>query len=146
MDFSGLGYVYSNFKIDKEDYNIKKSSSIASIELDNIKLIAEYDYSSDKSGSASEQIGIGTRIHLSKNFDFKYSGKRDLYTDTNIGYETGLFYENDCLAIQFKYYRDLTKYKDVEDSEGISFSITLKPFGEQNTYGRSKVFGPDVWN
>ena len=49
-----------------------------------------------------------------------------------------------CLALQFRYYRDLTKFKDVEDSEGISFLITLKPFGGTKTYGKSKIFGPDV--
>ena len=77
-------------------------------------------------------------------FVIKYTGKKDLYSDEYIGYETGLFYENDCLALQFRYYRDLTKFKDVEDSEGISFLITLKPFGGTKTYGKSKIFGPDV--
>ena len=139
-----LGFLTSNFIIDKNDVYIKDNTSIASIGNKKLKIVAEYEYTSDKFGNPEEQIGIGTKINLFKNIDVKYSGKRDLYNDTNIGYETGLYYENDCLAVQFRYYRDLTKYKDVADSEGVSFSITLKPFGEQKTYGRSKVFGPDV--
>ena len=144
IDISDLGFITSNFEIDKEDYFIKNNSSIISLDLKNTKVVAEYDFTSDKSGAASEQIGFGTRFQIAKNFDFKYSGKRNLHTDEYIGYETGLFYENDCLALQFRYYRDKTKYKDVEDSEGISFLITLKPFGGTKTYGKSKIFGPNV--
>ena len=76
--------------------------------------------------------------------NFFFSGKRDLISKKNIGYETGLFYENDCLAIDFKYYRDLTKFKDIEDTKGLSFLITLKPFGSSKTFGKSKTFGPKI--
>ena len=55
-----------------------------------------------------------------------------------------MLYENDCLGIDFNYYRDLTKDRDIEESDGFSFTIVLKPFGSTNNYGKNKVFGPRI--
>ena len=144
LNISEPGYLNAEFILDKDEMYIKKSNFVSSIGNKKFKTIIEYDYTSDKYSSASEQIGIGAKINLFDNIDFKFSGKKDLYNDNNIGYETGLFYENDCLAMNLKYYRDLTKFKDIKDSEGISFVITLKPFGSTKTYGKSKIFGPKI--
>ena len=137
-------YTNAEFIIDREKYSINKSNITSSIYIQDFAVKAEYDYVSDKFATASEQIGLATKFRINKDLNFVFSGKRDLNSNTNIGYETGLFYENDCLAIDFKYYRDLTKFKDIEDTKGLSLLITLKPFGSSKTFGRSKTFGPQI--
>ena len=65
-------------------------------------------------------------------------------TNKNIGYQYGLLYEDNCLGIDFNYYRDLTIDRDIKESDGYSFTIVLKPFGSTRNYGKSKVFGPSI--
>ncbi len=137
-------YINSEFIIDRKKYSINKSNITSSVYLNDFIIKAEYDYVSDEFASASEQLGLATKLKITKDLNFIFSGKRNLNSNLNIGYETGLFYENDCLAIDFKYYRDLTKFKDIEDTKGLSLLITLKPFGSSKTFGKSKTFGPQI--
>ena len=144
INFDKNIYTNAEFIVDREVYSINKSNITSSIFFENFTLKAEYDYVSNKFATASEQLGLASRFELSKDLNFIFSGKRDLNSNLNIGYETGLFYENDCLAIDFKYYRDLTKFKDIEDTKGLSLLITLKPFGSSKSFGKSKTFGPQI--
>jgi LPS-assembly protein len=137
-------YTNAEFIIDRKKYSVNKSNITSSIYIKDFALKAEYDYVSNKFSAASEQLGLATKIKIKKDLDLIFSGKRDLNSKENIGYESGLFYENDCLAIDFKYYRDLTKFKDIEDTKGLSLSITLKPFGSSKSFGKSKTFGPQI--
>ncbi len=137
-------YTNAEFIIDRKKYSVNKSNITSSIYIRDFALKAEYDYVSNKFSTASEQIGLATTIKINKDLNFVFSGKRDLNSNKNIGYESGLFYENDCLAIDFKYYRDLTKFRDIEDTKGLSLLITLKPFGSSKSFGKSKTFGPQI--
>lgn len=137
-------YTNAEFIFDRKELNINKSNITSSIDYRKFLIKGEFDYVSDKFSEASKQLGFGSKIKLNNSLNFIFSGKRNLVSDKNIGYETGLFYENDCLAINFKYYRDLTKFKDIEDTKGLSFSITLKPFGSSKSFGKSKTFGPII--
>jgi LPS-assembly protein len=137
-------YTNAEFIIDRKKYSVNKSNITSSIYIKDYALKAEYDYVSNKFSAASEQLGLATKIKINKDLNFFFSGKRDLNSKENIGYESGLFYENDCLAIDFKYYRDLTKFKDIEDTKGLSILITLKPFGSSKSFGKSKTFGPQI--
>tara|TARA_B100001093_G_scaffold212255_1_gene203730 strand:+ start:3543 stop:5633 length:2091 start_codon:yes stop_codon:yes gene_type:complete len=137
-------YTNAEFIIDREKYSINKSNISSSIYIKNYAFKTEYDYVSNKFATASEQLGFATKFEINKGLNFVFSGKRDLNSNINIGYETGLFYENDCLAIDFKYYRDLTKFRDIEDTKGLSILITLKPFGGSRAFGKSKTFGPQI--
>ncbi len=134
-------YTNAEFIIDRKEYSINKSNITSSISYKDLKLKAEYDYVTN---NTSEQLGLATKIKIANDLDFVFSGKRDLNSKINIGYETGLFYENDCLAINFKYYRDLTKFKNVKDAKGYSLLITLKPFGNSKSFGKSITFGPQI--
>lgn len=144
INFDENIYTNAEFIIDREKYSINKSNITSSLNYKDIKFKAEYDYVSNEFAAASEQIGLATKVKIDKDLNFVFSGKRDLNSKVNIGYETGLFYENDCLAIDFKYYRDLTKFKDMEDSKGFSLLITLKPFGNSKSFGKSITFGPQI--
>ena len=65
-------------------------------------------------------------------------------TDKSIGNAIGLYFENDCLAINFDYFRDFTVVDDIKNSRGFSFNITLKPFGTSKKLGKVKNFGPNL--
>ena len=56
----------------------------------------------------------------------------------------GLYFENDCLAINFDHYRDFTSIRDIKNSRGYSFTITLKPFGTSKQAGKVRNFGPEL--
>lgn len=144
INFDENIYTNAEFIIDRKDYIINKSNITSSVYIKDFTAKAEYDYVSNKLSSASEQLGLAAKFKINKDLNFVFSGKRDLNSNVNIGYETGLFYENDCLAVNFKYYRDLTKFKDIEDTKGLSFLITLKPFGSSKEFGKSKTFGPQI--
>ena len=89
-------------------------------------------------------MAIGGKYNFEKNLFLKFTGSKNIDTNKNIGYQYGLLYENDCLAIDFNYYRDLTIDRDIEGSDGISFTIVLKPFGTANNYGKNITFGPEI--
>ena len=38
----------------------------------------------------------------------------------------------------------MTVDRDIEESDGFSFTIVLKPFGSTNNYGKIKTFGPKL--
>ena len=52
--------------------------------------------------------------------------------------------KHNCLGIDLNYYRDMTMDRDIKESDGYSFTIVLKPFGSTRSYGKSKVFGPQL--
>ena len=104
----------------------------------------DYDYTSGKYSSINEQFGIGAEYNFKKNFFLRFTGTKDIDTNKNIGYQYGILYENDCLGIDLNYYRDLTKDRDIVASEGYSFTIVLKLFGSTRSYGKNKVFGPEI--
>ncbi len=137
-------YTNAEFVIDRKKYNINKSNLSSSFDFEDLKIKIEYDYVSNSFQDSSEQFGFASKIKINKDINFIFSGKRDLELKENIGYETGISYENDCLAINFKYYRDLTKFKDIEDTRGLSLLITLKPFGSNKSFGKSRTFGPKI--
>ena len=111
-------------------------------EIYNLKLKIDYDYTSGKYATTNEQIAIGGEYNFEKNLFLKFTGTKDIDTNKNIGYQYGLLYEDNCLGIDFNYYRDKTIDRDIKESDGYSFTIVLKPFGSTRSYGKSKVFGP----
>ena len=103
-----------------------------------------YDYTSGKYSAPAEQVAIGGKYELENNLFIKFTGAKNLDSNKIIGYQYGVLYENDCLGIDFNYYRDLTKDRDIKESDGFSFTVVLKPFGSTNNYGKNKVFGPRI--
>ena len=142
--FDSSKYIDNTVIIDRRNKDIKGSSINAYFDYDKYRFAVDYDYVSKKYGTGSEQLRVGANILLDNDFSFNFTGTRNLYTNNNIGYQYGLLYENECLGIDFNYYRDLTKDRDIEESDGLSLSIVLKPFGSTKTYGKKKVFGPEV--
>ncbi len=137
-------YLDTSIIIDREDLKTRSLSANSYNELGNMRFAINYDYSSGKYSSPKEQIAVGGKYNLEKNLFLKFTGSKNLDTNKNIGYQYGILYENDCLGIDFNYYRDLTKDRDIEESDGFSFTIVLKPFGSTNQYGKDIVFGPRI--
>ncbi len=137
-------YLNNSIIIDKDNRDLKTNNANMLLALDKFSLGIDYDYNSGKYFTASEQIRIGSKFELAKNFEFNLNAAKNIDKNKNIGYQYGLLYENDCLGIDLNYYRDLTKDRDVEESYGYSFTIVLKPFGTTRKYGKTKVFGPRV--
>ncbi len=137
-------YLDTSVIIDKDDLKTRGLSANSYNELGYMKFAINYDYSSGKYTTPREQIAIGGKYTLEDNLFFRFTGSKNLDTNKNIGYQYGFLYENDCLGIDFNYYRDLTKDRDIEESDGFSFTIVLKPFGSTNSYGKNVVFGPKI--
>ncbi len=137
-------YLNNSIIIDKDDLDVKTLTASTFNELGNIIFAINYDYTSAKYSLPREQLAIGGKYNFEKNFFLKFTGSKNIDTNKNIGYQYGLLYENDCLAIDFNYYRDLTIDRDIEESDGISFTIVLKPFGTANNYGKKIIFGPEI--
>ena len=64
--------------------------------------------------------------------------------DKSFGNALGIHYENDCLAINFDYFKDFTVVDDIKNSRGFSINIVLKPFGTSKQLGKVKNFGPTL--
>ena len=137
-------YIDHTAILDRKNRDIKGSNIHAYFDYNKFRFAIDHDYTSNKYSTGSEQIKIGANVLLANDFSFNFTGTRDLNTSNNIGYQYGLLYENDCLGINFNYYRDLTKDRDIAESEGLSFTIVLKPFGSTKSYGSKKLFGPEV--
>ena len=137
-------YIDNSLILDRKNKDVKGSNVNAYFDYGKFVFAIDHDYTSEKYSTGSEQIRIGGNIILDNDFSFNFTGTRDLNTNNNIGYQYGLLYENDCLGIDFNYYRDLTNDRDIEQSDGLSLTIVLKPFGSTKTYGKKKLFGPEV--
>ncbi len=137
-------YIDTSIIVDREDLKTRSLSANSYNEFGNLRFAINYDYSSGDYGIPLEQIAVGGKYNFEKNLFLKFTGTKDLDINKNIGYQYGILYENDCLGIDFNYYRDLTKDRDIEESDGVSFTIVLKPFGSTNQYGKDIVFGPRI--
>lgn len=144
FDFGSNGYISTDMTIDRELFYLKNTNINSSIEVSKFKLGFDYDYEASNKIKTSEQISVGTMINIYKDTNFILSARKDLMSRKNIGNAVGLHYENDCLAINFDYFRDFTVVKDIKNSRGFSFTITLKPFGTSKQRGKVKNFGPSL--
>ncbi len=137
-------FINNTIVLDRKDIDVKSISMNTYSEIYDLKFKIDYDYTSGKYSSINEQIAIGGEYNFRKNFFLKFTGTKDIDTNTNIGYQYGLLYEDNCLGIDLNYYRDKTIDRDIKESDGYSFTVVLKPFGSTRSYGKSKVFGPLV--
>ena len=144
VSFNKDNFINNSFVIDRNDIDIKTLNFNSFTKINNLKIAMDYDYTSEKYNDPKEQLAIGGEYNFMKDFFVKFTGSKNLDTNKNIGYQYGLLYENDCLGIDLNYYRDLTVDRDIEESDGFSFTIVLKPFGSTKNYGKIKTFGPEI--
>ena len=137
-------YLDGSLIIDRDDLKFRSLNANTFNTFGDLVVALNYDYTSGKYSTPAEQIAIGGKYELEDNLFIKFTGAKNLDTNKNIGYQYGILYENDCLGIDFNYYRDLTKDRDIEESDGFSFTVVLKPFGSTNNYGKNRVFGPKI--
>ena len=144
FDFKNIGYVKTDITIDRKNLYLKDNNINSSIELGKIKFGFDYDYETLNKIKTSEQISIGAKVDFLNDTNLIMSVRKDLMSDKSIGNAFGVHYENDCLAINFDYFRDFTAIDDIKNSRGFSFTITLKPFGSSKQAGKIKNFGPSL--
>ncbi len=137
-------YLDGSLIIDRNDLKIRSLNANSFNKFGDLVFAINYDYTSGKYNTSAEQVAVGGKYELENNLFIKFTGSKNLDTNKNIGYQYGILYENDCLGIDFNYYRDLTKDRDIQESDGFSFTVVLKPFGSTNTSGKNKVFGPRI--
>ncbi len=137
-------YINNSIVFDRKDVDVKSITMNTYSQIYDLQLKVDYDYTSGKYGTTNEQVAIGGEYNFKNNFFMKFTGTKDIDTNKNIGYQYGILYEDNCLGIDFNYYRDLTIDRDIKESDGYSFTIVLKPFGSTRSYGKSKVFGPTI--
>jgi len=144
IDFGNSGYIKTDITIDRKHLYLKDNNINTSLALGKVKFGIDYDYETQDKIKTSEQISVGAKLNLFKDTEFIMSVRKNLMTDKSIGNAFGAHYENDCLAINFDYFRDFTAVGDITDSHGFSFTITLKPFGSSKKTGKIRNFGPDL--
>ena len=137
-------YLDSSLILDRDDLKIRSLNANSFNRFGDLIFAINYDYTSGKYNASAEQVAVGGKYELENNLFIKFTGAKNLDTNKNIGYQYGILYEDDCLGIDFNYYRDLTKDRDIQESDGFSFTVVLKPFGSTNNYGENKVFGPKI--
>ena len=137
-------YLDGSLIIDRDDLKIRSLNTNTFNKFDDLIFAINYDYTSGKYNNPAEQISASGKYELENNLFIKFTGAKNLDTNKNIGYQYGIVYENDCLGIDLTYYRDLTNDRDIEESDGFSFTVVLKPFGSTKSYGKDKVFGPRI--
>ena len=144
ITINSKNYLDSSLIIDRDDLKTRSLTANSFNKFGDLIISINYDYTSGKYEAPAEQIAVGGKYTLDENLFLKFTGAKNLDTNKNIGYQYGILYENDCLGVDFNYYRDLTKDRDIEESDGFSFTVVLKPFGSTKHYGKNKVFGPKI--
>lgn len=137
-------YLDGSIVIDRDDLKIRSLNANSFNRFGDLVFAINYDYTSGKYNASAEQVAVGGKYELENNLFIKFTGTKNLDTNKNIGYQYGILYENDCLGIDFNYFRDLTKDRDIKESDGFSFTVVLKPFGSTKNYGKNIVFGPRI--
>jgi LPS-assembly protein len=144
LDFGNIGYVKTDITIDRKDFYLKDNNINTSMQLGKVKFGFDYDYETSNKIKTSEQISIGAKIDAFKDISLISSIRKNLMTEKSIGNAFGVHFENDCLAINFDYFKDFTAIDDIKNSHGFSFTITLKPFGTSKQRGKVRNFGPKL--
>ncbi len=144
IDFGNKGYIKTDMTLDRKKMYLKDNNINASINYKKYKFGFDYDYETSNRIKTSEQISAGTKIQLIKDTHLIASIRKSLMTEKSIGNAFGLHYENDCLAINFDYFKDFTAVNDIKNSRGFSFTVTLKPFGTTKQQGKTRNFGPEL--
>lgn len=144
IDFGNKGYVKTDLTLDRKGLYLKDNNINASVNFQKYKLGFDYDYETSNRVKTSEQISAGAKIQLIKDTHLIASIRKSLMTEKSIGNAFGLHYENDCLAINFDYFKDFTAVNDIKNSRGFSFTVTLKPFGTTKQQGKTRNFGPEL--
>lgn len=144
VDFGNKGYIKTDMTLDRKRLYLKDNNINASINFQNYKFGFDYDYETSNRIKTSEQISAGARIKLIKDTHLIASIRKSLMTEKSIGNAFGLHYENDCLAVNFDYFKDFTAVNDIKNSRGFSFTVTLKPFGTTKQQGKTRNFGPEL--
>ena len=144
LDFGNVGYIKSDITIDRKNLYLKDNNINSSIKFGRLKLGLDYDYETTNKIKTSEQISVGAKVDIFKDTNLIMSIRKDLMSDKSIGNALGLHYENDCLALNFDFFRDFVAIDDIKNSHGFSFTITLKPFGTSKQAGRIRNFGPEL--
>ena len=144
FDFGSKGYIKTDMTIDREKLYLKDNNINASINFEKYKIGFDYDYETSNRTKTSEQISAGARIQLYEDINLIASIRKSLMTEKSIGNAFGVHYENDCLAINFDYFKDFTAVNDIKNSRGFSFTVTLKPFGTTKQQGKTRNFGPEL--
>ena len=144
IDLGDIGYIKTDITIDRKDLYLKDNNINTSINFGIYKFGFDYDYETSNKIKTSEQLSVGTKINIIKDVDLIASIRKNLMSEKSIGNAFGVHYENDCLAINFDYFRDFTAVDDIKNSRGFSFTITLKPFGSSKQSGKTRNFGPQL--
>ena len=144
FDYRGVGYIKTDLTIDRDLLYLKDNNVNSSINYGKLKFAFDYDYESSNKVKTTEQISVGAKVNFYKDTHLIMSTRKNLMSDKSIGKAFGLHYENDCLAINFDYFRDFTYTDDLKNSGGFSFTITLKPFGSTKQAGKVRNFGPSL--
>ncbi len=144
LDFGKIGYINTDITIDRKDLYLKDNNINSSITIKKLKLGLDYDYETSNKIKTAEQISFGAKIDIFKDTNLIMSFRKDLMSDKSIGKAFGFHYENDCLALNFDFFRDFTFVDDIKNSGGFSFTITLKPFGTSKQAGKVRNFGPSL--
>ncbi len=144
IDLGNAGYIKTDITIDRKHLYLKDNNINTSLVMGKVKFGFDYDYETLDKIKTSEQISVGAKLNIFKDTEFIMSVRKNLMTDKSIGNALGAHYENDCLAINFDYFRDFTAVGDITDSHGFSFTITLKPFGTSKQAGKIRNFGPNL--
>ncbi len=144
LDFGNIGYVRTDITIDRKDLYLKDNNINSSIQFGKLKLGLDYDYETSNKIKTSEQISVGAKVDIFKDANLIMSMRKDLMSDKIIGNAFGFHYENDCLALNFDFYRDFTAVGDIDNYRGFSFTVTLKPFGTSKQAGKTRNFGPEL--
>ncbi len=137
-------YLDGSLIVDRNDLKIRSFNANTFNTFGDLIFALNYDYTSGKYGDSAEQVAAGGKYEFENNLFLKFTGAKNLDKNKNIGYQYGILYENDCLGIDFNYYRDLTEDRDIKESSGLSFTVVLKPFGSTKNYGKDKIFGPRI--
>tara|TARA_B100001057_G_scaffold469344_1_gene529549 strand:+ start:2568 stop:4664 length:2097 start_codon:yes stop_codon:yes gene_type:complete len=144
IDFGNIGYIKTDFTIDRRDIYLKDNNVNASINIGRYKFGLDYDYETSNKVKTSEQVSMGTKVELLNNITIIASARKNLMTQKSIGNAFGMHYENDCIAINLDYFNDFTIVGDLKNSKGFSFTVTLKPFGTSKQRGKTRNFGPEL--
>ncbi|MDA9674986.1 hypothetical protein N9T64_00855, partial [Pelagibacteraceae bacterium] len=144
IDFGNAGYIKTDITIDRREHHLVDNNISTSLKLGKVNFGFDYDYETSNKVKTSEQISIGAKLFLFKDTEFIMSIRKNLMNNKSIGNAIGAHYENDCLALNFDYFRDFTAIDDIKNSRGFSFTITLKPFGTSKQRGKVRNFGPEL--
>jgi len=133
-DIFNLAY---RFRVDDETFAVNRNAITAGVNVKPVRFDVDYlsvDENFDTTNTSlgdenRELILASTSIDLNEQWNISGNGHRDLEDGEWVSTKANLLYKGDCVDVNFSWFKEFTRDRDIRPNTTLSLQISLKNLG-----------------